>query len=415
MKEGRILEDFNEENQRKFNKGQFITTTLSIVLALVIAGVILMAAWVVIIPDVAPGLTSTQFTQEQLERLEKAAKIIEDNYLYEYDMDKIVDGAIGGMVESLDNPFTYYQDEEAYQEDLHSGANANYVGIGVHLTYDVESDAIMILGTMNGSPAEEVNIKSGDVIVKVDDTVVNAETYNDAVDQIKGEEGTSVKLTILRGEEKLEFVVPRRSISENNVVSEVLDNNIGYIRVFAFDNGVYDQFKTEYYKLREQNIKGLVIDLRNNPGGYVDQTAKMLNLLVPKCEAIRIVEKNGDEDVISTDDKEQIDIPLAVIVNQNSASASEIFASVVRDMKKGEIVGTTTYGKGVVQYVKPIKGHGAISIVSAQYFTPSNVVIQDKGIEPDHVVELSDELKNNMYVDREKDLQLQKAIEIVTK
>lgn len=234
----------------------------------------------------------------------------------------------------------------------------------------------------------------------------------DSVDAIKGEKDTTVKLSVYRGEEVIEMEIKRAEITENNVSTDIIDD-IGYIKVFSFDIGIYDQFRAEYDKLRSKNVKGIIIDLRNNPGGYVYDTLRMLDIFLPKAEVLKLVNKAGEEDVFKTDDREKIDIPMAVLVNQNSASASEIFASAVKDSGKGIVIGTQTFGKGVVQYVRPIKGHGAISIVSSQYFTSSGVVIQDNGIEPNIVVELSDELKNDSYIARDKDLQLQEALKYI--
>ena len=404
---------FNEyEDRTKMDKTKIMSNAISIAIAIVMSVVVLYALYVVIKPNMSSNVSSDVFTQEQIDRLEEAAKIIEKDYLYDYDKDVMIDGAIEGMVNSLENVYTYYENEEEYQESMNSGADANYVGIGVHLTFDTETQGIKVLGVMPGSPAEGSGMKSGDIILKVDDTYVNIDTYMDSVDAIKGEKDTTVKLSVYRGEEVIEMEIKRAEITENNVSTDIIDD-IGYIKVFSFDIGIYDQFRAEYDKLRSQNVKGIIIDLRNNPGGYVYDTLRMLDIFLPKAEVLKLVNKAGEEDVFKTDDREKIDIPMAVLVNQNSASASEIFASAVKDSGKGIVIGTQTFGKGVVQYVRPIKGHGAISIVSSQYFTSSGVVIQDNGIEPNIVVELSDELKNDSYIARDKDLQLQEALKYI--
>lgn len=404
---------FNEyEDKTKMDKTKIMSNAISIAIAIVMSVVVLYALYVVIKPNMSSNVSSDVFTQEQIDRLEEAAKIIEKDYLYDYDKDVMIDGAIEGMVNSLENVYTYYENEEEYQESMNSGADANYVGIGVHLTFDTETQGIKVLGVMPGSPAEGAGMKSGDIILKVDDTYVNIDTYMDSVDAIKGEKDTTVKLSVYRGEEVIEMEIKRAEITENNVSTDIIDD-IGYIKVFSFDIGIYDQFRAEYDKLRSQNVKGIIIDLRNNPGGYVYDTLRMLDIFLPKAEVLKLVNKAGEEDVFKTDDREKIDIPMAVLVNQNSASASEIFASAVKDSGKGIVIGTQTFGKGVVQYVRPIKGHGAISIVSSQYFTSSGVVIQDNGIEPNIVVELSDELKNDSYIARDKDLQLQEALKYI--
>lgn len=410
MLDNNLNEEIRKAEQKEETKNKIIIYTTSFTLAIVFSAFILFALYTVFIKgnNVA---TSKIFTQEQMERLEYAASLIDKNYLYEYDTDAMIDGAISGMVKGLGNKFTYYQTEEEYQESLQSG-KSDYVGIGVHLTYDEETDVIRVLGTMPDSPAEKAGIKGGDLIFQVDDLIITADTYYDGVNNIRGEEGTDVKIRVKRGDEILEFTITRQKIQENNVTSEIIDG-IGYIRIFAFDNDIYKQFRTAYDEIANQGISGLVIDLRNNPGGYVDDTLKILDMFVGQEDVLRLVDKNGKEKVFSTTDAENINIPLAVIVNQNSASASEIFASIVMDLNRGEVFGTQTYGKGVVQYVLRIKDHGSIDCVAAQYFTPSGVVIQDNGITPTHVVEVDEEYKNNTFIPRDKDAQLQGALEYI--
>ena len=410
MLDNNLNEEIRKAEQKEETKNKIIIYTTSFTLAIVFSAFILFALYTVFIKGNNTA-TSNIFTQEQMERLEYAASLIDKNYLYEYDTDAMIDGAISGMVKGLGNKFTYYQTEEEYQESLQSG-KSDYVGIGVHLTYDEETDVIRVLGTMPDSPAEKAGIKGGDLIFQVDDLIITADTYYDGVNNIRGEEGTDVKIRVKRGDEILEFTITRQKIQENNVTSEIIDG-IGYIRIFAFDNDIYKQFRTAYDEIANQGISGLVIDLRNNPGGYVDDTLKILDMFVGQEDVLRLVDKNGKEKVYSTTDTENINIPLAVIVNQNSASASEIFASIVMDLNRGEVFGTQTYGKGVVQYVLRIKDHGSIDCVAAQYFTPSGVVIQDNGITPTHVIEVDEEYKNNTFIPRDKDAQLQGALEYI--
>ena len=409
MLDNNLNEEIRKAEQKEETKNKIIIYTTSFTLAIVFSAFILFALYTVFIKG-SNTATSNIFTQEQMERLEYAASLIDKNYLYEYDTDAMIDGAISGMVKGLGNKFTYYQTEEEYQESLQR--KSDYVGIGVHLTYDEETDVIRVLGTMPDSPAEKAGIKGGDLIFQVDDLIITADTYYDGVNNIRGEEGTDVKIRVKRGDEILEFTITRQKIQENNVTSEIIDG-IGYIRIFAFDNDIYKQFRTAYDEIANQGISGLVIDLRNNPGGYVDDTLKILDMFVGQEDVLRLVDKNGKEKVYSTTDTENINIPLAVIVNQNSASASEIFASIVMDLNRGEVFGTQTYGKGVVQYVLRIKDHGSIDCVAAQYFTPSGVVIQDNGITPTHVIEVDEEYKNNTFIPRDKDAQLQGALEYI--
>lgn len=410
MEPNNLNEEIRKAEQREETKNKIVIYTTSFTLAIIFSAFILFALYTVFIKGSnSVAIDSNIFTSEQLERLEYAATLIKKNYLYEYDTDQMIDGAIGGMVKSLGNKFTYYETEEEYQESLTSGTS-DYVGIGVHLTYDQDTDVIRVLGTMPNSPAENAGIKGGDLIFQVNDLLISEDTYLEGVNAIRGEENTDVKLKVKRGDQILEFTVTRQKIKENNVTSEVIDG-IGYIRIFAFDNEIYNQFRTAYDEVSSQNIKGLIIDLRNNPGGYVDDTIKIVDMFVGKEDVLKLVDKKGKEVVYPTTDTENIDIPLAVLVNQNSASASEIFASVMMDLNRAEVFGTTTYGKGVVQYVLRIKDHGAIDCVAAQYFTPSGVVIQDNGITPTHIVEVEEEYKNNTFIPRDKDAQLQSALD----
>lgn len=405
-----IIKD--ENGEIKYNKMKICANAITLAAGIVISVMVLVALYVVIKPDLSlSGLKGT-FTQEQIDRLSNAIGIINNDFLYDYDSEKLLDGAIDGMVSSLDNQFTYYEDEEEYLDSENSGSKSTYYGIGVHVVYDPKYDAIRVLGVMPDSPAQEAGIKAGDIITKVDDMDISIDTYIKATDAIKGEENTTVKLKVTRGNETLNYEIVRQKLTEHNVTTDVIDG-IGYMRVYSFDNGIYDQFKTEYEKLRAQGIKGLVIDLRNNPGGIVNDTVEILDLLLPKCEVLRLVDKNNKTQIISTRDDKEIDIPLTILVNENSASASEILASAIKDYNKGTVIGTKTFGKGVVQYVERIPNHGAITLVHAQYFTPSGVVIQDNGIEPNILVELPEEIKNDAYIDYAKDLQLQKAIEVI--
>lgn len=347
-----------------------------------------------------------------LSRINTALNRILENHIEDQDIEKLVDGAISGMAEATEDPYTRYISEEDYQEMLVSGTE-QYSGIGVHISYDQETKGIIILGIMPDSPAQEAGLKIGDIIAVVDEVAVDSDTYSKCVDAIKGEENSKVKLTIIRNQnEILEKEVTRKKISVNNIESEVLDNNIGYIRIWSFDNNIYKQFKAEYDKF-DGKIDGLIIDLRNNSGGLVDETLNIADLLVPAGDALRLKYKDGKEKVYKTTDKNEIQIPLVVLVNKNSASASEILAGIIKDTSKGLIIGTKTFGKGIVQTVEKLGDRGALAITTSKYYTPSGVEIHKNGIEPNITVELPQEVQNEMTVPREKDTQLERAIKYI--
>jgi len=272
---------------------------------------------------------------------------------------------------------------------------------------------MIVLSVMPGSPALESGMQIGDYIIQVEDNVVSLENYSDCVDIMKGKEGTPVKIVIYRDGEKIEKNITRRKIQVNNVESEVLDGNIGYIKILQFENDIYNQFKTQYESLLSKNIKGLVIDVRNNPGGLVSETINILDLLLPKGEVLRLTYKDGRNKIYKCSDNKQIDIPLTILVNGSSASASEILAGAIKDSNKGVVVGTQTYGKGIVQEIEKLSFRGALSITVAKYYTSSGVEIHENGIEPNIIVELPEEYKNQSVVSKDKDTQLQKAIEYI--
>lgn len=404
----------DENNEKiKLNKAKILTISITVSLTIFFS-VILIGALVIVVKPLlgSNNNTTSNNNSAYLKRIEYALEEVSKKYVDDVDMDTLVNGAISGIASATGDPYTRYISEEEYKEMLESSVKP-YSGIGVHLTFDTETSGIEILGIMPNSPATKVDLKIGDIIVKVEDITVSLETYQEAVDAIKGEANTSVKLIIKRGEELMEREVIRESIVANNIESEVLDGNIGYIKIWQFDNDIYNQFKSEYDKLRSQNIKGLVIDVRNNPGGLVADTLNIARLMLPKCDLLKLVYKNGSEKVYKCDGKNEIDIPLAILVNSRSASASEILSGAIKDSKKGIVIGTKTYGKGIVQTIEPLGNRGALSITTSKYYTSSGIEIHKKGIEPDRVIELPDEVKNDLTIERSKDTQLSEAINYI--
>lgn len=405
-----------EEDNNKFNFKKIISEAITGSIIVIICAIVLGAIFIVVSPNIQykTKISKTEKNQvdNALSKIEEALVRVYDEYIDEVSFDTLVEGAISGIASSTGDPYTRYMSQEEFDELLVEG-DQEYVGIGTHLIYDTDKQGILILGIMPDSPALEAGLKAGDVIYYVEGNRVTLENYKEQVDVIKGEENTSVKLIIARGDELKEFNVTRKKIKENNISYNVLDDNIGYIRIWGFENKTYEQFKDAYDKLRAQNISGLIIDLRNNPGGFVDQALYIANLLVPESNALKLVSRKGVEKVYKTTSNNQIDIPLAVVVNQNSASSSEILSSIIKDSKKGVIVGAKTYGKGIVQTTKKLSFGGALSITTAKYYTESGVEIHKNGIEPNIKVELDEKDKNEFSLPYEKDLQLQKAVEYV--
>ena len=400
-------EEYKNERKRFINKAVIISIIV-VFSAIVIGAMTLVAMSLIKNTKTSNGEDISKY----MTRIEDAIKMVKSKYIDDIDTEKLVDGAVAGIAEATGDPYTRYMDEEEYSQMLNSGTET-YGGLGIHITYDTKSEGIIILGIMPDAPALDADLKIGDVILSVDGTVVSQKSFYECVDKLKGEAGSEVKLIIERDNDTLEKTVKREEIIPNNVESDIMDGNIGYIRIWSFDNNVYKQFETEYEKLKSKNITGLVIDVRNNPGGLVSDTVSILKEMLPKCDIVKLVYKDESERVYKCDGKNQINIPVAVLVNSGSASASEILASAIKDSNTGVLIGTKTYGKGIVQEVQQLDGKGALSITVAKYYTASGVEIHKNGIEPNITVELPEEYQKSSSVPRDKDTQLIKAIEYI--
>lgn len=414
MREDEEFYNYNENN--KINKTKIISTALIISLSLVTTVIVLTCIYFVakpILEDTSP-VNSVENDSEFISAITEAVDMINEKYIDIYDVseDEMLDNVIAGIASSVGDPYTRYVTDEEYNDMLTSGTE-EYGGLGIHLTYDLEMDAMIILSVMPNSPALESGLQIGDYIVQVEDKIVDLKNYNECVNTMKGEEGTSVKIVISRDGEIIEKNVTRRIIHVNNVESEILDGNIGYIKIVQFENDICNQFRAEYEKLLAKNIKGLIIDVRNNPGGLVSETVKILDVLLPKGEVLKLVYKDGSQKVYKCSDNKEIKIPLTVLTNSSSASAAEILASAVKDSNKGVVIGTKTYGKGIVQEIEKLSYRGALSITVAKYYTASGIEINKNGIEPNIVVELPEEMKNKTVIAKDKDIQLQRAVQYI--
>lgn len=349
------------------------------------------------------------------EAIAKYKEIIDKYYLGDIDEEKLKEGAIKGYVDALDDPYTEYisaEEMKDYKEDI----LGNFNGIGVYMIQDKEAGRIKILTPIKNTPAEKAGIQPGDYIIKINGEEVFAEDMSKAASDIKGQEGTTVKLEILRDKETKEYEIKREKIIVNPVISEKLDNNIGYIELTSFDQDTAKYFKQEFEKLNEQKITSLIIDLRNNGGGIVDEATQIADFIADKDSTLLITtDKNGKEKVTKSKQDPIVKMPIILLVNENSASASEILAGALKDLNKATLVGTKTYGKGVIQGVMTLKDGSGIKITTEEYMTPNREKINKKGIEPNEEVKLPDELKNKMRIDKNEDTQLKKAIELLSK
>lgn len=362
----------------------------SIMLVIVVAIVTFVVTSIIRYDGSRKYLITAQGETDIRQQLESAitsiSEILEEKYIGEVDKDELIDGALKGMVESIGDVYTTYYTEEEL-DDFTATTLGNFVGIGVYMQADLENNTITVLSTIPNSPAEAAGLQEGDQIIKVDDVEYEAADLEEVSSKIRGEEGTEVKLTILRNGETLDINVTRGNVHVNYVTSELLENNIGYIYIETFDEGCKDDFLNAYNGLVEQGAKSLIIDLRYNGGGLVDEALDIAELICDKDDVLLITaDKDGNKEITKSEKDPVITMPVVVITNEASASASEILAAALKDNDKAEIVGERTYGKGVIQELIYLSNGGALKVTSQEYYTPKEEKINEVGIEPDYAV-----------------------------
>ena len=357
------------------------------------------------------NLTSTA-VEDKITEIET---LVQKYYLNEIDTEQVENYLYKGMIAGLDDAYAAYYTKEEYQSMMDS-TNGSYYGIGVEMSQNMTTGIITITRVFEGSPAEEAGLLPGDVIYKVQDTEVTGEDLTKVVSMVKGAEGTTVPISVAREGESdyLTFDVERRTIEIATVEHRMLDGNIGYISIASFDDVTVNQFLTALEDLENQGETALIIDLRNNGGGLVSSAGSILDRLLPEGLIVYTEDKYGNREELKSDAKNYFDKPLAVLVNGNSASASEIFAGAIKDYGLGTLVGTQTFGKGIVQKVYPLSDGTAVKLTVSKYYTPKGNNIHGIGIAPDVEVELDADVANAITIPEEKDNQLQKAVEILT-
>ena len=348
-------------------------------------------------------------------KLSMIKSIIDRKYIQkEYDEQALLDGAIKGYVAGLGDKYSEYFTASELEE-FNTETEGNYVGIGIYMALDKETNEIIVLLPIKGSSAEEVGIKSGDIIKKVDGIEYTGDDYDTITSIIKGEEGTKIELEIERDGKTLKFEVERRKIELYPMESEVLDGNIGYIKLASFTEESAKEFKEKYNELEKKNIKGLIIDLRNNGGGVLDETVDIADLMLEKGETILIEsDRNGEVENNKSKNKPIIKVPIVVLVNGNSASASEVLTAALKENGKATVVGEKTFGKGVIQQLIPIRDGSGLKITIEEYLTPKENKINNVGITPDVEVKLPEGV-TEYNLTKENDTQLKKALELLKK
>jgi len=362
--------------------------------------------------DVVAERASTNMNY--LEPVSEVMDLIKERYIKDVDHNKLVEGAIKGMVEALDDPHSVYMPTDEFQNFI-TAINGSIGGVGISLGFDEEHGNIEVVSPIKGSPAQKAGILPKDIIVKVDDVDLTGKKVNDAVKLMRGDKGTKVTVYIKRGgkEELLKFDLIRDNIRlETTVSNEIIDKDIGYIRITSFDSRTFEDFKIALDKLNKQKVRGVILDLRNNPGGSLHESIKIADEILGNGLIAYTEDKNKNRIEEFYSDSKKLSLPMAVIVNENSASASEIVAGAIQDHKAGILVGTKTYGKGSVQELEPFENGAGLKITIAKYYIPSGRCIDGIGIDPDVKVELEDDI-NPFEMPREKDIQLRRAIEIL--
>jgi len=349
-----------------------------------------------------------------VEKLSFLQMLVDNYYLEDVDQVSFADGIYKGFISSLEDPYSTYFTKEEYNALVESSSGV-YAGIGATVSQDAKSGIITIVKPFATGPAYKAGVLPGDILYKVEEEAVTGEDLSEVVSRMKGVEGTKVKISIMReGEtDPIVFTITRKKIEVPTIEYQMLKGKIGYITIMEFDEITVSQFKAAVDKLEKDGMKGLIVDVRNNPGGLLDSVVKILDRLLPPGLVVYTEDKYDNRAEEKAVDTAKITVPLAVLINGQSASASEIFAGTIQDYKTGTIIGTTSFGKGIVQKVIPLSDGTAVKLTISKYFTPKGRNIHGTGIKPDVAVELNDDMKKEITIPLDKDNQLQEAIKII--
>lgn len=353
--------------------------------------------------------SKTTISSEVSGKLDFLKDVIDLKYLEKTDEKTLEENIYKGLLQGLNDPYSVYYTKDEY-DALKEETSGSYCGIGALVSQNADTGVITAINVFKGSPAEKAGMKNGDIIFKVEDKEVTGEDLNNVVAKMKGEKDTKVKINVYRTSEKeyIDLEITRDKVDVPTVEHKMLDKSkgIGYIQITQFEEVTYDQFKEALDDLKKQGMKSVIFDLRNNPGGLYDTVCEMLDDLLPEGTLVYTKDKDGNKQEKKSD-ANFLDMPMVVLQNENSASASEIFAGAIQDFGAGKIVGTQSFGKGIVQSIIPLSDGSAVKLTVEKYYTPKGVNIHGKGITPDVKVEISK--------DGKKDNQLQKAIEVIEK
>ncbi len=348
-----------------------------------------------------------EVSKDTAAKINKIVELIDDKYLFDYEKGDIETAIIKAYVSGLGDPYSEYYTEEEF-EQIGQSAAGSYCGVGVYVTYDENGRGIKILQVIEGGPAEDAGLEEGDIITAIDGNAIELDDFDMATSPLAGEEGTKVTVTILRNGKEKDYELTRSVIKQNYVKSGMLDNNIGYVYLAQFTASSVEQFENAVEELKKNGAESIIFDLRDNPGGVLNGAVSILDYLLPEGLIAYVEDKYGNRtDYKSTDGTDELDIPCVVLVNENSASASELFTGALKDRGYATVVGKKTFGKGIVQSLFSLGDGSGLKITVERYFTPNGVCIHGTGIEPDIEVEYDEDKFNEDGTDT----QLEAAIE----
>lgn len=405
--------NFKDNEKHKFEKEKKSLKIKFILLTIVVALIAAVAAseFTLIYYGGLLGIKKNEASEDSKENIENIADtlknfrdVIDQLYIGEIDEQKMLDETIKGYINGLDDEYSEYMTAEEWKE-FQADALGNYVGIGIYMGVDKNGN-VVVVSPIKGTPAEEAGMKTGDIIVYVNEENMLGISSDIVSAKIKGEEGTKVKITVLRDDEYIDFEIERKSIKVYHVEHKMLENNIGYISLLTFDTGCAEEFKAAYESLENQGAKKVILDLRNNTGGLVNECLEIADMMLPKG-AIELIttDAQGNKEISKSKNDPLITCDIVVLVNEYSASASEILVAALRDNGKAKVVGKTTFGKGVIQTVLELTDGSVLKLTVNEYFTPKESKINKVGVTPDYEVEFD--------LESEEDAQLNKAIEIL--
>lgn len=379
-----------------------------------VAVCLVIALMVVIVKETMLHSTvgSGFMTKHGVEKVNLLSDVIDQYYYKDITDEEKMEGIYKGLMSSTNDKYTDYYSPKEFK-DLMVTMEGDYGGIGATLSQDKVTKEVSVVEVYEGSPAARAGLERGDIVISVDGHLGTDESLDDFVQRIRGEEGTSIEMVYKRGDQEKTIEITREEVIVPSVSHRMLDDKIGYIRISSFVNGTQKDFEDALADLQGQGMQGIVFDMRDNGGGMVDSVVAILDDILPAGTVVYTMDKSGKREDYTSDDAKKIDIPVTVLVNENTASAAEIFTGAIRDFNYGTIIGTNTFGKGIVQSTVPLSDGSAVKITVATYYTPSGECIHEKGIKPDIELEFSYADENPTEYDELKDNQVQKAMEVL--